>query len=147
MIKQLCMVVAAAVMAVTTQGCSTRTRVIVPEGSQVYFNQKERAYGTGKVGARPFGWAASKGIPYVVKKDGQEIRSGTVPAGFRVASLFWPPPAPLAIAYWPLGFGWNCYDLREATPTRCTAGDVRDERVRLKKAARQQAREERAARE
>ena len=107
------MLVLAALAVLFTMGCSTRAKFTIPEDSQLYLGDRTEAVEFRKDGktvvTRPYAWPHIAGIPYRLEKDGEVIQEGKVPAGFRVACLFWPP---VAIAYWPVGFsGGRNYDL------------------------------------
>ena len=56
------------------------------------------------------------GIPYKLEKDGKVVGEGKLQAKFRPVSIFWPPAA---LIYWPMGFGWGCYDLTKVQPVAC----------------------------
>lgn len=64
---------------------------------------------------RPFFWTASAGVPYRVEKDGKVVDEGKLSARFRAASIFWPP---FALIYWPMGFRFDRYDLKNPDPKK-----------------------------
>lgn len=123
---------ASLVVALSISGCSTAAWFKLPENSSLIVNERAVQYNQGLVKTRPFSWGASGGVPYRLQ-DGQAntLQSGKLRSRFRVASIFWPP---VAIAYWPMGFGQRCYDLTGPEPQTCTYQDFvelrRDHRLR-----------------
>ena len=105
------------------QGCSTRAYVMVPENTKLVLPAKgDQSYESGLVTTRPFSWGQASGISYQLKKNDAEVTSGKLDSRFRPASIFWPP---VGIAYWPIGFGWRCYDLRGQEPAQCSQNDLK----------------------
>ncbi|QBK04458.1 hypothetical protein DW355_06350 [Hylemonella gracilis] len=121
--KKIFTAIAVIGLALILQGCSTRTYVMVPENTKLVLPAKgDTSYVSGQVATRPFSWGQSGGITYQLKKNDTEVvSSGKLKSSFRIASIFWPP---VAIAYWPIGFGWHCYDLRGQEPTQCSPSDL-----------------------
>jgi len=64
----------------------------------------------------PFFWNAMGGIKYSLVQGDKVVKEGTLPAQFRIASIFWPP---YAIFYWPVGFRFKCYDLTKDYVEKC----------------------------
>ncbi|MBA2404895.1 MAG: hypothetical protein H0V66_09010 [Bdellovibrionales bacterium] len=88
--------------------CSTTGKFKVPTGSKLIVEGKPLTEEQTKEYKRaPFFWNASKGIPYMIEKEGKIIDKGNIKSQFRVVSIFWPP---FAIIYWPLGFSKEEYD-------------------------------------
>lgn len=89
--------------------CSTVGKFKIPAGTKLYVDGK--LLNDAEVleyKRKPFFWDTSKGVPYMLEKDGKIVDKGTVKAQFRAVSIFWPP---FAIAYWPMGFNKEGYDL------------------------------------
>ena len=105
-------------------GCSSGTWVKLPPGHHLSLYERPAKHDSGRVATRPFGWAAASGIPYKLT-DGrnQVVQEGRLRARFRVVSIFVPP---VAIAYWPMGYGQRCYDLTGDAPQTCTHQDLID---------------------
>ena len=98
--------------------CSTTATIHVPPGTKLYLHTNPdpvKVEENDSVTTRPFFWSAIAGIPYRLEQDGTVVRKGKLRAKFRVASLFWPPFA-FAYIYWPVGFAFPEYDLREPAP-------------------------------
>jgi hypothetical protein len=102
-------------------GCSTSTRVKLPENANVQFDDNFKNYPQGNIERRPFFWSSAGGIPYKVEKNGEVLSQGRLHSSFRIASIFWPP---YALIYWPMGFGEECYDLTGAEPAACAELDT-----------------------
>ncbi|MBD9483211.1 hypothetical protein IB229_09525 [Pseudomonas sp. PDM14] len=103
-------------------GCSTGAWFKLPENSTLIVNERPVKYNQGLVKSRPFSWGAAGGIPYRLQDaEANTIQSGRLKSRFRVPSIFWPP---VAIAYWPMGFGQRCYDLTGDAPQTCTYQDL-----------------------
>ncbi len=108
------------------QGCAISTYVKLPENSVLKIKRgQEIPFQEGKIVRRPLSWSSAAGIPYKIEKDGQIIKEGKMRAKFRPASIFWPP---VAIAYWPMGFRMDCYDLTIEYPNNCSE-EVRKELI------------------
>lgn len=96
--------------AVLLLGCSTMTRLDLPENTQLRFKGREKLYNPGDtVKCYPFSWNAMSGAKYILLRDGQIVEKNRLPVHFRVISFFWPPEGQL---YWPFGFKEKYYDLR-----------------------------------
>lgn len=109
-------------LALTTTGCSTSSWFKLPENSTLVIGERPTQYSQGLVKSRPFAWGAAAGIPYRIEdKQAGTVNAGKLKSRFRVPSLFWPP---VAIAYWPMGFGQRCYDLTGPVPQTCTYQDM-----------------------
>lgn len=98
-------------------GCSTTGHFKVPEGSNLYIDERPTSVdvkANGEVTTKPFFWRAfgtspDGGIPYRLEQNGQVLKEGKLSAKFRIESLFWPPAA---MFYWPIGFNHDItYDL------------------------------------
>ncbi len=110
------------VLAIAVTGCSTRAYFKLPENTKVAVYERDQQYAQGLIKTRPFFWTSAGGIPYKLSDaQGAVVQQGKLRARFRVASIFWPP---LAIIYWPMGFGQRCYDLTGPQPLTCTQGDL-----------------------
>lgn len=106
-------------------GCSTKAYVKLPQDTKIQINDGNRQFSQGLVKSRPFFWSKVGGVPYkVIDNNGDLVSEGKLRTRFRVSSIFWPP---YAIIYWPLGFGYKCYDISEPTdyPQRCSYDDAR----------------------
>ena len=112
----------AATLAIT--GCTAAAWFKLPENSTLIVNERQIENNQGLVKTRPFSWGAAGGVPYRLQDEqANTIQNGKLRTRFRVASVFWPP---VAIAYWPMGFGQRCYDLTGAEPQTCTYQDFID---------------------
>ncbi|MDG9926201.1 MULTISPECIES: hypothetical protein [unclassified Pseudomonas] len=110
----------AATLALT--GCSAAAWFKLPENSTLVINERPVENNYGLVKTRPFSWGAAGGVPYRLQDaQANTLQSGKLRSRFRVASIFWPP---VAIAYWPMGFRYRCYDLTGAEPQACTKQDL-----------------------
>jgi hypothetical protein len=97
-------------------GCTTTGHFKVPEGANLYINDRPEPVtigANGEVTTEPFcltvaGTPPVGGVPYRLEKDGQIIKAGRLDTEFRVESLFFPP---FAQFYWPFGFDSGTYDL------------------------------------
>lgn len=98
-------------------GCSTSGHFIVPEGAELYLNDRPepvRIREGGKVCTEPFPWTTAGtppvgGVPYRLKKNGEIIQAGRLQTEFRIESLIFPP---FAQFYWPMGLDSDrTYDL------------------------------------
>ena len=97
-------------------GCRTSASFMLPpdtdlviDNERVPLTVKDEA---GRVAYErtPFFWNSVVGIEYVLLQNGKTIKKDRLPSFFRVASIFWPP---YALIYWPIGFGYECYDLTD----------------------------------
>jgi hypothetical protein len=119
-------------LAIFATGCSTRSYFKLPDDTRLTLAERPAQHPQGLVTVRPFSWSHAGGIRYtLVTPQGAIVQQGKLHGRFRVASLFWPP---VAVAYWPLGFGQRCYDLTQATPEFCRREDLiqlkKDQRLR-----------------
>lgn len=93
-------------------GCSTTGTFVVPEGSNLYINQRQQPVeisANGQVSTKPYFWNAIGGVPYRLEKNGEVLKEGKLRAKFRPVSIFWPP---YALIYWPAGLNPDItYDL------------------------------------
>ncbi len=107
-------------LAVVLSACSTTTVFKLPPNADVRIYGREQLQGAGQQYTRPFFWTAISGIEYeIIERDkGNVVQTGKLAPAFRVPSIFWPP---YAIIYWPVGYGWECYDLTGDTPQSCQA--------------------------
>ena len=96
--------------------CTTTAQFRLPDQTKVRFGDREPTYTTGEVTTKPYFWTVAGGIPYKLEKDGKVVGEGKLQAKFRPVSIFWPPAA---LIYWPMGFGWGCYDLTKVQPVAC----------------------------
>ena len=89
--------------ALLASGCTTSGHFVLPPGTEVEIYERPAVTpdSTGKIEMNPFFWTAVAGVPYKLKKNGQVVKEGKIPARFRIVSIFWPP---LALIYWPVGF-------------------------------------------
>lgn len=91
-------------------GCSTSTKVIVPEGTELYIDdQHVKIAEDNTVTTSPFFWSKAGdppdgGIPFTLKKGKKIILEGHLLSQFRASSILWPP---FAFLYWPMGFEDN----------------------------------------
>jgi hypothetical protein len=95
-------------------GCTTVTQFRLPPNTAIVVKRQKfiaEKDGYADVKVHPFSW---KGASYTLLKDDEVVQTGKLRSSFRVASLFLPP---FAIFYWPKGFGSDCYDLTQKTPT------------------------------
>jgi hypothetical protein len=97
-------------------GCHTSASFILPpntdlmiNGERITFQSKDNE-GRPLFESRPFFWTSVIGIEYSLLQNDKIIRKDRLQSGFRVVSIFWPP---YALIYWPLGFGFDCYDLSD----------------------------------
>lgn len=96
------------ILTLTTLGCSTTGTFVIPEGTDLYINERPQPVeveADGKVTTRPYFWTSigippGGGIPYRLEKNGETLQQGKLRSVFRPASIFWPP---YAIIYWPVG--------------------------------------------
>ena len=97
--------------------CSTSGHFIVPEGSDLYINERPepvKVGSNGKVCTEPFPWTTVGtppvgGVPFLLKKNGEIIKAGRLKTEFRIESLIFPP---FAQFFWPMGFNSDItYDL------------------------------------
>jgi hypothetical protein len=98
-------------------GCATAAHFKLPQGTEVKFMDREQTFKSGDVTLTPFPWKAAGGIDYSIEKRGKVVKTGKLPAKFRIVSIFWPPI--YAIIVWPMGFGYECYDLTKKDVERC----------------------------
>ena len=98
-------------------GCTTVATFKLPQGTEMRVMNRETEFQSGMVTATPFPWRAAGGIEYELVKKGKVVKSGKLPARFRVVSIFWPPI--YAIIAWPMGFRYECYDLTKGEPQEC----------------------------
>jgi hypothetical protein len=98
-------------------GCTTVATFKLPQGTDMKVMDREAEFKAGMVTTTPFPWKASAGIDYQLLKKGKVVKSGKLPAKFRVVSIFWPPI--YAIIAWPMGFKYECYDLTKKEPQEC----------------------------
>lgn len=111
-------------LALAATGCSTGAWFKLPQDTTLIVNERPAEHRQGLVYTRPYSWGASGGIPYKLKNSqSQTVQQGRLKSRFRVPSIFWPP---VAIAYWPMGFGQKCYDLTADAPQTCTHQDLID---------------------
>lgn len=111
-------------LATIVSGCSAKAYFKLPENTRITVYERPQQYSQGLVKTRPFAWSATRGIPYTLSDaNGEQLQQGKLRARFRVASVFWPP---VAIAYWPMGFGQRCFDLTGPEPLACTREDLRE---------------------
>ena len=97
-------------------GCSTTAKIIMPPGTSLILNDhpvKTEADGT--LNSRQFSWGTAGGIKYKLVRGGNVLDEGKLKSHFRVVSIFWPP---VAIAYWPMGFEYEQYDLTHPDPSK-----------------------------
>ncbi len=89
--------------AALTFGCTTTGYFELPPGSEIEIYERPAVTpdSSGMIEMKPFFWTAAGGVPYKLKKNGEVVKEGRLPARFRVVSIFWPP---LALIYWPIGF-------------------------------------------
>jgi hypothetical protein len=98
-------------------GCATAAHFKLPQGTEVKFMGREQAFKAGDVTLTPFPWKAAGGIDYTIERKGKVVKTGKLPAKFRIVSIFWPPI--YAIIVWPMGFGYECYDLTRGDVKQC----------------------------
>lgn len=102
-------------LSIVLGACTTTAKIHIPPGSQLYLYPNPdpvTVNADDSVTTRPYFWTAITGIPYRVEQNGVVIRKGKLKSRFRPASIFWPPFAYAAI-YWPVGFAFREYDLRQ----------------------------------
>ena len=97
-------------------GCHTSASFILPpdtdlmiNGERVTFEAKDEE-GRPQYETRPFFWNSIIGIEYSLIQNDKIIKTDKLPSRFRIVSIFWPP---YALIYWPVGFGFDCYDLSD----------------------------------
>jgi hypothetical protein len=107
-----------AVLGILASGCSTSARFIIPDNTELVVHGKKASRDEQGVviKTRPFFWSSFKGIDYQLIGKNSVVREGKVTAGFRFASLFFPP---YAFLYWPAGFQYDGYDLTKPVPVNC----------------------------
>jgi hypothetical protein len=98
-------------------GCTTVATFKLPQGTEMKVMNRETEFKSGTVTTTPFPWKSSAGIDYELLRKGKVVKSGKLPARFRVVSIFWPPI--YAIIAWPMGFKYECYDLTKGEPQEC----------------------------
>jgi len=98
-------------------GCTTVASFKLPQGTEMKVMNRETDFKPGTVETTPFPWKAAAGIDYELLRKGKVVKSGKLPAKFRVVSIFWPPI--YAIIAWPMGFQYECYDLTKGEPQEC----------------------------
>jgi hypothetical protein len=98
-------------------GCTTVATFKLPQGTEMRVMNREAEFQSGMITTTPFPWKAAAGIDYELLKKGKVVKSGKLPARFRVVSIFWPPI--YAIIAWPMGFRYECYDLTRGEPQEC----------------------------
>ena len=121
--KRTTVTILAAISIMLASGCSTTARFIIPDNTELIVRgqQAERDVQGVHVRMRPFFWSAFRGIEYQLLQQNSKVSEGKLSAGFRIASIFWPP---YAILYWPAGFRDSCYDLTGPVPVRCSQGSL-----------------------
>ena len=100
---------------VSLPGCMTEAQFVLPPDTELSIHGRPPVMPgpSGEVEMRPFNWSAIGGIRYELIREGRVVGRGTIPARFRVVSIFWPP---LALIYWPVGFDPVTHDLRQGRP-------------------------------
>jgi len=107
------------VVVLILSGCYTSTSFILPPNTDLMINGEriplaaKDELGHVTLERRPFFWSSVMGIEYMLLQDDKVIKKDRLPSAFRVESIFFPP---YAIFYWPIGFGYKCYDL--STPKK-----------------------------
>src|SRR5574337_252525 len=99
-------------------GCATAAQFKLPAGTDIKFDTHDKEFASGDVSVLPFGWKASSGIDYSLTRKGKVVKSGKLPAKFRIVSIFWPPI--YGIIAWPMGFKGDCFDLTGGSAKTCT---------------------------
>ncbi len=99
-------------------GCATATNFKLPRDTEIQIADREQAFKSGEVKISPFGWKASSGIDYSLVRKGKVVKTGKLPAKFRIVSIFWIPV--YSIIAQPMGFGYDCYDLTKGDVKHCT---------------------------
>ncbi|MBA3582295.1 MAG: hypothetical protein H0W44_07570 [Gammaproteobacteria bacterium] len=111
-------------MALLTGCATTSTYMRLPENAVVRLGaDSSKTYSGIRIDKRPFGWGQISGIPYQVEQNNVVISEGKLKARFRKKAVIWPP---VAFTYWPVSFGWDCYDLTNATVEACTSEDKKE---------------------
>lgn len=96
--------------------CQTSAGFMLPPNSSLLINGERVAFnardenGYPKFETRPFFWTSIIGIEYAIVQEEKIVKKDRLPSSFRIASIFWPP---YAYIYWPVGFGFDCYDLTD----------------------------------
>jgi hypothetical protein len=109
-------VMSAMILLLTLSGCHTSASFLLPPNTALIINDervpldvKDRD-GRVTLERTPFFWTSIVGIEYMLVQDDKIIKKDKLPSEFRIASIFWPP---YAYIYWPVGFGFDCYDLSD----------------------------------
>ncbi len=125
-----CTLSAAIMVMVILSGCHTTASFMLSPNTQLMINGERVTFdshdqdGYPKLERLPFFWTSITGIEYAILRGDTIIKKERLPSEFRIASIFWPP---YAYIYWPVGFSFDCYDLRDINKEFIEKCPTRDE--------------------